>query len=214
MNKQQDMWETKFGEEYTKRNLMKPLGIDQQYFERYGITRKSMNNEFLDFLDRKSYILEVGSNIGNQLNLLSDMGFENLYGIEINHYAINISKEVTLGLPIHVIKASALDIPFKDNFFDLVFTSGVLIHIDPKDIKKALSEIHRCSKHYIWGFEYFSDDYKEVKYRGRSNMLWKTDFKKLFLENFSDLTLKKEKLFTYIENRDLKDQMYLLKKGV
>ena len=36
------------------------------------------------------------------------------------------------------MRASALDIPFKDGFFELVFTIGVLIHIPPKDLLVAM----------------------------------------------------------------------------
>ena len=67
--------------------MFNPLELNQLYSNRYGITRKEMNHEFLEFLDRDYMILEVGSNVGNQLNLLSKMGFKNLYGLEINSLA-------------------------------------------------------------------------------------------------------------------------------
>jgi len=141
------------------------------------------------------------------------MGFKNLYGIEINSYAIKVFREVNKGLPFYIIKASAFDIPFKDNYFDLVFTSGVLIHIHPKDIKISINEIYRCSKKYIWGLEYFSDKgYEEVNYRRKSKMLWKTNFRKLYLEVFPKLKSVKEELFSYIEEPHLIDQMFLFEK--
>lgn len=214
MSKQLKEWENEFGKEYTKRNLTTPEGFDELYAKRYGITRTLINKDFLDFLDKDIKILEVGANVGHQLNLLSQMGFKNLYGIEINSYAIEVSRKINSGLPIYIIKASSFDIPFKDGFFDLVLTSGVLIHIHPKDIKIAMKEIHRCSKKYICGLEYFSDNgYEEVGYRGKSNMLWKTDFKKLYLDTFPDLKLIKEELFSYIKEPHLKDQMFLLGKS-
>ena len=36
--------------------------------------------------------------------------------------------------------ATAFEIPFPDGFFDVIFTSGVLIHIAPPDLPKALYE--------------------------------------------------------------------------
>jgi len=42
------------------------------------------------------------------------MGFKNLYGVEINKKAIEISKSITKN--IYIIQGSALDIPFKDNY--------------------------------------------------------------------------------------------------
>lgn len=43
-------------------------------------------------------------------------------------------------------------------------------------------------------------------------MLWKTDFKKLYLENHHELNLIKEKHYTYLENNKLTHQMFLLEK--
>lgn len=50
------------------------------------------------------------------------MGFNNLYGIEINNYAIELSKSRTNN--INIIQGYAFGIPFKDEYFNLVFTSG------------------------------------------------------------------------------------------
>ena len=94
----------------------------------------------------------------------------------------------------------------------MVFTSGVLIHISPDDIIRAVSEICRCSSKYVWGFEYYAESYQEVLYRGNKNLLWKTDFAKLYMDNFSSLRLVKEKKYVYPDNKDLQDQMYLLGK--
>ena len=214
MTEQLQEWRKDFGNEYTQRNLLTTEEVENTYLLSYGITRSSMNKLFLDFLDRDMRILEVGTNVGLQLNLLSKLGFKNLYGIEINPSAIEISQQINKSLPVYIIKASAFDIPFKDNWFDLVFTSGVLIHIHPNDISSATKEIYRCTNNYIWGFEYFtSEGYKEIIYRGKSNLLWKTDFKKVFFNNFSDLTLMKEQLFPYKNEPDLIDQMFLLEKN-
>jgi pseudaminic acid biosynthesis-associated methylase len=214
MTEQLQEWGKEFGNEYTKRNLFTAEEVDNAYLLEYGVTRTSMNKLFLDLLDRDIKILEVGTNIGLQLNLLSKLGFKNLYGIEINPSAIEISHKINESLPIYIIKASAFDIPFKDDFFDLVYTSGVLIHIHPNDISSATKEIYRCTNKYIWCFEYFArEGYKEIIYRGKSNLLWKTDFKKVFFNNFPKLTLIKEQLFPYKNEPDLIDQMFLLEKN-
>jgi pseudaminic acid biosynthesis-associated methylase len=198
-----------FGKEYTDRNAHTLEELDELYRKNYGISDTELNREFLGDLDRSIKILEVGSNIGNKLLNLQKMGFRNLYGIEVNSYAIEQAKANTTG--INIIQANAFDIPFKDGYFDLVFTSGVLIHIAPTDIEKALKEIHRCSREYIWGFEYYADTYTEVKYRGHDNLLWKTDFVSLYLELFDDLELVKEKRLKYLENENV-DTMFLIRK--
>jgi len=159
-----------------------------------------MNLKFLGDLDRDMKVLEVGSNIGNQLLCLQKAGFKNLYGIELQSYAVQLSKSRTKG--INIIQGSA---------FDLVFTSGLLIHIAPKDIGRVWDEIQRCTKQYIWGFEYYSDEYTQVDYRGHRDLLWKTNFLKLFLDRFTKLAVVKEEHFKYLDNDNV-DTMFLLEK--
>lgn len=115
--------------EYTNRNRLTIQEMENYYKKTFGRTRSDMNEEFLSGLDRDIKILEVGSNIGTQLILLRKQGFKNLFGLEIFDYALEIAKRRDETEGIYFIKGSALDIPFKDGFFDLVFTSGVLIHI-------------------------------------------------------------------------------------
>lgn len=212
MTKQMEEWAGKFGEEYTERNMMTADEFDKLLRSRIGVSRTEQIDEFLSDLELNN-ILEVGSNIGNQLLLLQKRGFKSLYGIELNRYAVEKSKERTEGKGIDIIQGSAFDIPFKDAYFDLVFTSGVLIHISPQDINNVLDEIHRCSKKYIWGTEYFSEEYTQVNYRGHSELLWKTNFAKLYLDRFPDLKLVKEKRYPYLEDKTLVDQVFLLKKN-
>jgi len=200
-------WVGKFGQEYTDRNAISLEDVEKLYKKLYGITRIELNRLFLSKMGRSIRILEVGANIGNQLLCLQKMGFKNLYGIEPQKYAVEISK--TRGL--NIIEGNIFDIPFDDEYFDLVFTSGVLIHISPKDIKKAMREIHRCTKRYIWGLEYYSDKYAEVIYKGQKNLLWKADFAELYLNLFKDLELVMEKRLKYLDNKNI-DSVFLLKK--
>jgi len=202
-------WKKGFGKKYTDRNTFTADELDKIYKDRSGVTRTTMNKVFLGNLNRDIKILEVGSNVGNQLVILQRMGFKNLYGIELNNYAVEKAKSRTTD--INIIQGSAFDIPFKDGFFDLVFTAGVLIHISPKDIKKVLKEVHRCSKRYIWGYEFWAPKYTQKIYRGQKDLFWKTDFSKLYLHIFEDMKLIKEKHYKYLKCDDI-DAMYLLKK--
>lgn len=211
ITEQMKKWMGQFGKEYTDRNYMSPNEFDKLCQSNIGVYRTEQIDEFLSGL-KLNNILEVGSNVGNQLLLLQEKGYKNLYGIELNRYAVEKSKERTKGKGIDIIQGSAFDIPFKDAYFDLVFTSGVLIHISPRNINDVLDEIFRCSKKYIQGIEYFSEDYIEINYRGHNELLWKTNFKKLYLDRFSDLKLVKERRYPYLETKKLIDQVFLLKK--
>lgn len=209
LTEQASKWSGDFGREYTERNPQSIEEMEELYTRNYGLTRTELNQRFLDNLDRSMRILEVGSNVGNQLICLQRMGFDHLYGIELQSYAVEIAKSKSKN--INIIQGEASDIPFKDSFFDMVFTSGVLIHISPKKLSDVLGEIHRCTKKYIFGFEYYSDETKEISYRGNSDLLWKADFAEKYLELFDDLTLVKEERIKYLGNDNV-DAMFLLKK--
>lgn len=204
-------WTGAFGKEYTDRNALSLEEMEALYKGNYGVTRTELNEQFLKDLDRSIRVLEVGSNIGNQLLCLQRMGFSNLYGIELQSYAVELSKSRTKR--INIIEGSAFDIPYKDSYFDLVFTSGVLIHIAPSDIALAMREIHRCVREYIWGFEYYADEYTKITYREHRNLLWKADFPRLYLDQFEDLELVKEEHVNYLDNDNV-DIMFLLRKRV
>ena len=209
MTEQMAVWSGDFGREYTDRNALVFEELEALYQKHYGVTRSELNETFLEGIDRSARILEVGSNIGNQLLFLRMMGFKDLHGIELQLYAIQQSKTRTAG--IKIIQGSGLDIPFKDKTFDLVFTSGLLIHIAPRDIKKVMSEIYRCTKKYIWGLEYYSAKYVEINYREHNNLLWKADFSKLYRDTFTDLEMVREERLRYTYDSNV-DSMFLLKK--
>ncbi len=206
---QQKFWKGNFGKGYLERNLFTPTQLDLSYRSKFGVTRSQMNKEFLGSLPRDIRILEVGANFGAQLHALQKIGFTNLYGVEINPSVADFGRKTVRG--INLIDGNALDLPFKDGSFDLVFTSGVLIHIAPKDRAKAIKELHRCSSKYIWGFEYFADKSQEIIYRGNKNRLWKANFPALFQKQFPKLKLVKQKLYKY-KGETNEDVMYLFKK--
>lgn len=210
VTEQMEQWAGVFGREYTDRNDWSLEDVDAFYLKNYGITRTMMNRQFLMGMPTSMRILEVGCNVGNQLLLLKKMGFINLYGIELQDYAVEKAKSRTA--QINIIKGAACDIPFKDNYFDMVFTSGLLIHISPADVHMVLEEIFRCTREYIWGFEYYADLCTEINYRGNKNLLWKNDFAKLYLDLFKNLELIKDDRYKYIENDNF-DAMFLLRKN-
>ena len=207
---QRKTWEEEFGKGYLERNVYDPKELNEFYNKRFGITKDTMNNDFLKDIPKNAKILEVGTNIGNQLFHLQSQGFTNLYGIEIQDRAINYAKHRSDNL--NIIKGDALDIPFKDGFFDLVFTHGVLIHISPDNINNAIKEIFRVSNKYIWGLEYYANTYTNLEYHGQKDIMWKTNFSKLYLNELSTLKLIKEEKYKYLDENHLEDQMFLLEK--
>lgn len=203
-----EFWKSKFGSDYTDRNSYTVPDLDAFYLKEWGITRTAMNAAMLGDI-ALSRILEVGCNVGNQLRCLQAMGFRQLYGIELQGYAVERAK--ALSENINIIQGSAFDLPFKDNYFDMVFTSGVLIHISEADLPAVMDEIYRSTSKYIWGFEYFAETHQEINYRGNSAKLWKGNFAQKYLDRFPSLRLVKRANFKYVANANC-DQMFLLEK--
>jgi pseudaminic acid biosynthesis-associated methylase len=207
--KQGEVWRGEFGSQYSERNLLDPPELDKLYQSKYGVTRTVLNHSFLKDIPRSTSILEVGSNLGNQLIPLHQMGFENLNGIEIQK---EIVKNAQSRVPsAKLMEGSALNIPFRDASFDLVFTSGLLIHIAPQDLSLAMTEIHRCAKDWIWGLEYYAPEITEVLYRGHPGLLWKADYARIYTESFPDLELVMEQRLSYLDNDNV-DSMFLLRR--
>jgi pseudaminic acid biosynthesis-associated methylase len=202
-------WASEEGQQYTDRNPQSVEHENSANLEMHGISRSDMNDVFLGTLDKSSSMLEVGANLGLQLEILRQGGFTNARGVELNPYAVEQSKKIHP--EVNIIQGSGFELPFDDASFDLVYTSGVLIHISPETIPDFMREIHRVSKRYIWGFEYYAPELTEIEYRGRKNLLWKRDFAGLYQELFSDLKLVKEEKYP-IKGTENIDTMFLLEK--
>ncbi len=206
---QTEAWLGSFGREYTERNAHTVEEMDELYRRNFGLTRTEINRRFLDPVGRSLRILEVGANIGTQLLCLARMGFGHLTGVELQMDAVRRSRNMHRALQL--LQASAYEIPCPDGAFDLVFTSGLLIHIPPAMLDRVLGEIHRCTRQYIWGGEYFAPETTEIVYRGKPNLLWKADYARLYLTLFQDLELVREERLRYTD-RENQDTFFLLRK--
>lgn len=202
-------WSSKVGRDYTDRCNITYKQHDLDNKKWFGISRTEINRLFFKNFNRSMRILEVGTNTGLELIGLQKLGFKNLYGIELQQYAVNIANKQTMNL--NIIQGNAFDIPFKDNYFDMVFTHGVLIHIAEKNILEAMQEIYRCTSKYIFGFEYYADKYTEINWRGRRNQMFRANHAELYQSFFPNLKLVKEVKYHYKKRPDI-DSAFLLKK--
>ncbi|VVC04504.1 tRNA (mo5U34)-methyltransferase [Candidatus Bilamarchaeum dharawalense] len=165
--KQLDFWKSEFGNQYTDRNLYNPDSRIPAFKDMLtGLTIKR--------------ILEVGCNMGNNLVTLSKLNNFQLIGIEPNSHAAK--KGRLQSNLISIIEGDGFHIPFSNSYFDLVFTVGVLIHIAPQDLPKIIDEMYRTSNRYLLIAEYFSEVDTPIEYRGQKDLLFKRNFKKIFLE--------------------------------
>lgn len=175
MNREQ--WAGQFGNEYVDRN---PLTADF-----LGRTMKLWRDILAKMQPPPATILEVGANVGVNLWALKLLTNAMLEAIEPNEYA---REKLIAGVNPHAVAEGYADeIPAPDACADLVFTSGVLIHVDPDDIEKAMQEVVRVSKRYILAIEYFAHKEEEVIYRGNRGMLWRRDYGSMYLDLHPEL---------------------------
>ncbi len=169
---QLDLWRSPFGAQYTDRNdLEQPARIATWRRILDGIT-----------IERA---LEVGCNVGWNLRYLRAIGVGDAWGIEPQRYAIERARARTPGLTL--VPGTAFDLPFRDGWFDLSFTSGVLIHIGPADLGRALDELYRVTSRWLAVIEYDHPEEVEVAYRGNAQALWKRDHGGIIASRFPGL---------------------------
>jgi len=85
-----------------------------------------------------------------------------------------------------------------EGVFDLVFTMGVLIHINPDQLIENMAKIFKYSSRYILFGEYFNRTPVSIEYQGEQNKLFKRDFGRLFINNFDVNLIDYGFLWSYI----------------
>src|SRR3989338_3598622 len=97
---------------------------------------------------RPRSILEAGCGFGRNLNFLIEQRIrsEILTGADISAKLLAQS-----GLPkaVKLVRADVLNLPFNNRSFDLVFTHGLLMHVNPRNLNRAMAELIRITKKYL-----------------------------------------------------------------
>lgn len=102
---------------------------------------------FFEFLEKYSLenrnlrILDTGCGTGGTLKRLTEYG--KTYGIDVSSTALNFCKRRKIS---NLIQASANNIPFKDNSFDVVISNDVLNLSQIRDDLSVLKKYHRILK--------------------------------------------------------------------
>lgn len=128
--------------------------------------------------------LECGCNIGRNVGQLARVVPQAQPSvIEISQPAFQfVTSQYEFG---HAFNGAILDADLPEQAFDLVFTMGVLIHINPDQLLAHMARMHAFSSRYILMGEYFNRTPAMIEYRGEQDRLFKRDFGKMFAENFN-----------------------------
>ncbi len=176
---QEKFWAGDFGNTYIERNNgQKFVDIRREIFSEILSDTKDVNS-----------ILEFGSNIGLNLRALQDIPNKNLTlsAIEINANAIEHLHTLNLQ---KVYEGSIFQFSSQElGEYDLTFTTGVLIHINPEKLPEVYERLYSCSKKYILVNEYYNPHPVEISYRGHNERMYKRDFAGELLQKYPDLEL-------------------------
>ena len=114
-----------------------------KYLEgRWQKVAESLNDVYN--LPKNAKILDIGCGKGYLLfDFLKVLPNAQIYGIDISHYALKNSKnEISDRLSF----GNAKDLPFEDNYFDLVISINTLHCLEAPDLFLALKEMERVGK--------------------------------------------------------------------
>jgi spore coat polysaccharide biosynthesis protein SpsF len=176
LDDQELFWSSDFGTGYLERNKGEVLIA----------ANANLFSKVFSYMDEPpKSILELGANIGLNFLGISRLGNTVDYtGVEINPVAhAELAK-----LPVTAVLDSLFEYN-PDIQFDLVFTKGVLIHLNPSRLNHVYETLYQASKKYLLVVEYYNPTPVEIEYRGHSGKLFKRDFAGEMLDKFSDLKL-------------------------
>jgi pseudaminic acid biosynthesis-associated methylase len=175
------LWAGQFGDAYIERNLKAANG------------RAPFWNRLLTQY-QVATVLEVGCNVGANLTWIAQsLPARSVFGVDVNERALQLLRSNVPG--VNALWSLGRSLPFRDHYFDMVFTAGVLIHQPELSLPLVMAEIVRCSRKYVLCMEYFAENTTEVFYRGETGALFKRNYGRLYQELFPNLA--------FLENGEL-----------
>lgn len=158
-----ELWAGDFGNAYLKRNQVE--WINRIHFWELMIETTLARSVF-----------EMGANAGWNLSAIREVSQNiQLYGNDINPVAVNQAQLAGHHVVCKLDFANELPGPM-----ELVFTAGVLIHIEPENLKEVMQALIDKSCNYVLAIEYAADEETIVEYHGHSDRLWKRNYGKLY----------------------------------
>ena len=186
---QESFWAGDFGNEYIGRNESAQFVANNTAV-------------FRDILSRTVGVksaIEFGPNVGMNLYALRHLVPKiDLSAVEINaNAAETLRKSKSLNVTVH--EGSILEFE-PTQTYDLTFTKGVLIHINPDEVTTVYDSLYHASNRYVLVAEYYNPTPVAIPYRGHEDRLFKRDFAGDMLDRFSDLRLIDYKFVYHRDN--------------
>lgn len=182
------LWLSQFGNDYHERNEVRDDLVNKRciYFTNILniIKNDSSSQEF------PKEILEVGAGKGQnmmaleRINAQAGLGIK-LYCTEPNEVArVELHKNAPTAELHATLDMLPTTLPYDSHSKELVFTSGVLIHVPTAELIPSMRELYRVSSRYILAMEYFSPSERKLPYHNQDDALWLRDYGATYLDNF------------------------------
>ena len=173
---QKRLWHIRGGENYS---------FESEAEESREFARKFFTELFeLIPVEKDAPVIELGCGSGRNLNILREMGFTNLKGVDFSESQVEFCRKN--GFDVQLMDISNLEFP--ESSFDLVFTNSVLLHVPPDNIEKVMREAVRVSKSVVAFREH---SYEEEVFKGHV-------YKYSYLNRLSGLGFSPEKVGEFI----------------
>jgi len=152
-------------------------------FEQYFSIKMKLKKKFLNLVLKYSKsgkpILECGCGTGKFAAYVASLGVKS-YAMDIEEEMVKQSKELSKKISpnnkVKVIKGDIRSIPYKDNFFSVTHSSGVLEHYSNEEIIKIINEQLRVSNVCIFSVP---SPYFEKKMLGNERFMKRKEWRKI-----------------------------------
>jgi len=174
MSSQKDYWNTR-GEAYMSDILDSGFEDRELFFQ----------NLLIDHLKQLEFIsiFEAGCGFGwNVKRIKQEFCDKVVGGVDFSLPQLKNAENYIGGLDIKLLQGDIINMPFKENEFEIGFSIGVFMNIHKKNIYKAANEMKRVSKKYIIHLEYDEDNTTERlrEYRKPKTNIISHDYREIY----------------------------------
>jgi len=156
---------------YDRRYFEKECGGHEEFQKSHGKVLPPWNQEALEKakLEPGMRVLDIGCGRGEVIYQCSQKGTEST-GLDYANEALEFAKQFRdqsgKVSDYRLVQASAMNLPFSEEYFNRVFMLDIVEHLYPYELQKALSEVYRVLKpdgiliihtmpnlnYYRWGY--------------------------------------------------------------
>ena len=115
-------------------------------YGRYRLIRRTLK-EYIPHLTNEP-VLDIGCGLGRTVLFFRKLGLKSTIGIDWSVEGLKVCEEKGLDINKDVFRMDCRNTSFKDNYFKLVFSEGILEHY--RDFFPLVKEMSRISNEYIY----------------------------------------------------------------